>query len=222
MCGNGILEGDEACDDGGEILYCNPDCTLPACGDGFLQGNEDCEDGNTLDGDGCKGDCTRYDLPGIAYNVKEYDLDGWEPCFVDTYQDGGVGAQEVNEIHWSCQGKNLLFACGYYDGDGQEMLYNVAVQGPRVDTDKLVNYLAGERFTAVGVAWGWAPGQDILGWAPEGNNTHCLWEGQWSQMCWKTRIQDSKYVMAGGGRCGSVTSPAIETSFWRRVVYQAD
>ena len=31
--------------------------TPPVCGDGILQGAEECDDGNTSDGDGCSADC---------------------------------------------------------------------------------------------------------------------------------------------------------------------
>jgi cysteine-rich repeat protein len=36
---------------------CRPDCTKPRCGDGILDGGEACDDGNTVDGDGCSADC---------------------------------------------------------------------------------------------------------------------------------------------------------------------
>lgn len=222
MCGNGILEGDEACDDGGEILFCNPDCTLPACGDGYLQGNEACDDGNTEDKDGCLGDCSRWDGPGIAYNVKEYDLVGWKLCWVDTYKDGGDAAQDVNTIHWSCTGKTLLFTCGFYSGNGQEMIFNVVAEGKRSDTMIEVDYMNGERHEVDGVAWGWAPNQQIIGVSQEGDTTNCQFLGQDDQMCWKIRFQDSKNVLAGGGRCGPVLSPAVDQNGWRRVIYQAD
>jgi cysteine-rich repeat protein len=39
---------------------CRRDCTLPRCGDGILDGGELCDDGNTLDGDGCAGDCRSF------------------------------------------------------------------------------------------------------------------------------------------------------------------
>ncbi len=50
-CGDGIVNPDEACDEGaandGRYGGCNPDCTLaPYCGDGIVQGNdgEECDD----------------------------------------------------------------------------------------------------------------------------------------------------------------------------------
>jgi fibro-slime domain-containing protein len=78
MCGNGIVEGDEQCDDGNNAAYdgCSPNCTLetscpngtcvPTCGDGLLfdylgadgKPVEQCDDGNTTSGDGCSSTCT--------------------------------------------------------------------------------------------------------------------------------------------------------------------
>jgi cysteine-rich repeat protein len=37
---------------------CRLDCTIPRCGDGILDGGEACDDGNTVSGDGCSADCT--------------------------------------------------------------------------------------------------------------------------------------------------------------------
>lgn len=69
LCGNGILEDSEACDDGGLISGdgCNPTCQIDtgwncagapsACsaifGDGVIVGGEECDDGNANPGDGC-------------------------------------------------------------------------------------------------------------------------------------------------------------------------
>jgi cysteine-rich repeat protein len=47
VCGDGVREGDEACDDGEDNSdtrpdACREDCTLPRCGDGVLDSNEAC------------------------------------------------------------------------------------------------------------------------------------------------------------------------------------
>jgi fibro-slime domain-containing protein len=74
-CGDGKLQGDEACDDGNNTPGdgCSVDChaeqdfICPApgkacvstvvCGDGKLTGNEACDDGNRSNGDGCSKSC---------------------------------------------------------------------------------------------------------------------------------------------------------------------
>jgi cysteine-rich repeat protein len=64
VCGNGIPEGNEECDDGNDINGdgCENDCTTtpagPVCGNGIPEGNEECDDGNDINGDGCENDCT--------------------------------------------------------------------------------------------------------------------------------------------------------------------
>lgn len=62
VCGNGLMENEEACDDGLDNIdtgACTTTCAVAACGDGFVQdGVEECDDANTEDGDGCAADCT--------------------------------------------------------------------------------------------------------------------------------------------------------------------
>ncbi len=49
ICGDTIVSGTEHCDDGGDSMNCNADCTPALCGDGKInsQAEEDCDDGNT-------------------------------------------------------------------------------------------------------------------------------------------------------------------------------
>jgi cysteine-rich repeat protein len=37
---------------------CRTDCTVPLCGDGILDGGEVCDDGNNVGGDGCAANCS--------------------------------------------------------------------------------------------------------------------------------------------------------------------
>ena len=73
VCGNGILEVGETCDDGNTLNGdgCTATCTIQAgyyctgapsvcttvCGDGIVAGAEQCDDGNVLSGDGCSSTC---------------------------------------------------------------------------------------------------------------------------------------------------------------------
>lgn len=59
QCGDGKREGVEQCDDAGESVTCDIDCTLAVCGDrhtNFTAG-EHCDDGNQENTDGCLNDC---------------------------------------------------------------------------------------------------------------------------------------------------------------------
>ncbi|MEY4547757.1 MAG: hypothetical protein RL685_3952 [Pseudomonadota bacterium] len=58
ICGDGVLQGEEDCDDGGESATCNSDCTLAACGDSKLNvsADEACDDGP--ESAGCNVDCS--------------------------------------------------------------------------------------------------------------------------------------------------------------------
>lgn len=76
ICGNGILEAGEVCDDGADNgtygpsisqRYCNSTCDgyAPYCGDGIVQGifGEECDDGNNDNGDGCSATCSNETTP---------------------------------------------------------------------------------------------------------------------------------------------------------------
>ncbi len=55
VCGNGILEGDEECDDGNDDSAddCTSECTVSVCGDDYVYaGHETCDNGNE-NGDAC-------------------------------------------------------------------------------------------------------------------------------------------------------------------------
>ncbi|TNF23714.1 MAG: DUF4215 domain-containing protein [Deltaproteobacteria bacterium] len=60
-CGDGVVQADEACDDGNadDTDGCTTSCELPRCGDGFVQAamGEECDDGNRRDDDACLSDC---------------------------------------------------------------------------------------------------------------------------------------------------------------------
>ncbi|MFH1412878.1 MAG: VWA domain-containing protein, partial [bacterium] len=72
VCGNGILEDGEECDDSntddgdGCSSICQIEEAPPVCGNGILENGEECDDGNTEDGDGCSASCSiEYTNGGI-------------------------------------------------------------------------------------------------------------------------------------------------------------
>ncbi|MEM9459844.1 MAG: hypothetical protein AAGF11_37045 [Myxococcota bacterium] len=82
VCGDGLVEGDEVCDDGinnGSYGGCAPNCNAlgPSCGDGIVNGTEACDDGDEINGNGCNIDCVvsgsvlwtvTYDGPGNSFD----------------------------------------------------------------------------------------------------------------------------------------------------------
>ncbi len=74
-CGNGVVEIGEVCDDAGDSLSCDADCTAAECGDGYLNttAGEECDDGNLMDGDACQSTCQ---LPGCGDGF----VDATEEC----------------------------------------------------------------------------------------------------------------------------------------------
>ncbi|MCA9661544.1 MAG: DUF4215 domain-containing protein, partial [Myxococcales bacterium] len=128
VCGDGILGGDEQCDDGEnngtDQSTCNDDCTLkdPVCGNGIEEVGEECDDGNNDNGDGCAADCTIEMMnvcgDGMLGDDEECDdgnnmgADGCEnDCTKSAPGECGNGEQEWNEL---CDDGNGI------NGDGCE------------------------------------------------------------------------------------------------------
>ncbi|MFT3918830.1 DUF4215 domain-containing protein [Cloacibacterium sp.] len=61
ICGNGVVEFPETCDDGNTVNGdgCSNTCKLETavCGNGVVESGETCDDGNTVNGDGCSNTC---------------------------------------------------------------------------------------------------------------------------------------------------------------------
>lgn len=104
VCGDGIVEGGEECDDGpnnDDVGACTTLCTDAACGDGFVQQGEVCDDKNSDSTDGCVAciiphsckEILTYDPQGVT-GLHMIDIDGPEPMplipvFCDMTLDGG-------------------------------------------------------------------------------------------------------------------------------------
>lgn len=59
VCGNGLKEGDEQCDDGnnGPGDGCSSTCQDEVCGNAIVDSGEECDDGNVIAGDECGPTC---------------------------------------------------------------------------------------------------------------------------------------------------------------------
>lgn len=98
ICGNGVREGVEECDDGNLEPYddCTPACTAPRCGDGIVQKSnvEECDDGeasNLGQYGGCNPNCT------VAAYCGDNVIDPNEVC------DTGLNENEYNGCKPGCQ-----------------------------------------------------------------------------------------------------------------------
>ncbi|MCC6848964.1 MAG: DUF4215 domain-containing protein [Deltaproteobacteria bacterium] len=71
VCGNGIVQSPEQCDDGNGTNGdgCDVNCTLTACGNGIVTAGEQCDDGNTTEGDGCGATCQIEPTPTATPTV---------------------------------------------------------------------------------------------------------------------------------------------------------
>ena len=112
VCGDGILEGDEECDDGNTDNGdgCDENCALEPveCGDGLVGGDEECDDGDDnsdTEPDACRTDCTDPICGDGVIDTNEFCDDGddnsdTEPdaCRVDcTAASCGDGVIDTDE-----------------------------------------------------------------------------------------------------------------------------
>ncbi|MBQ8037167.1 MAG: DUF4215 domain-containing protein, partial [Proteobacteria bacterium] len=81
VCGNGVIDSGEQCDDGNKVNGdgCSADCKteeVPQCGNGVIDSGEQCDDGNKVNGDGCSADCQTEEVPQCGNGV----IDSGEQC----------------------------------------------------------------------------------------------------------------------------------------------
>lgn len=120
VCGDGVLEGGEVCDDGplnSDILQgaCRTDCTAAHCGDSVVDyiDGEQCDDGDGADGGGCSASC-QVEAPASCGD-KLLNLDQGEECD-DGNKAGGDGcsaACQLEAVGLTCgdQAKDALEVC---------------------------------------------------------------------------------------------------------------
>ena len=99
VCGDGLLEAPEACDDGNLAAGdgCDASCRLEhlvVCGDGILEAGETCDDGNLVAGDGCDASCHLEHLVVCGDGI----LEGGETC-----DDGNLVAGDGCDVHCMCE-----------------------------------------------------------------------------------------------------------------------
>ncbi|MFT4702527.1 MAG: cysteine-rich repeat protein [Bradymonadia bacterium] len=124
VCGDAIVFGEEACDDGNDApedgcdaceielgWECEPDGCASVCGDGLIRGAERCDDANRLSDDGCEacaiiapytclGQPSDCQLPAVCANGR---LEAGETCDDGNERAGdGCSASCFVEAGWQC------------------------------------------------------------------------------------------------------------------------
>jgi cysteine-rich repeat protein len=81
VCGNGVVEPPELCDDGNLVDGdgCDSNCTPTGCGNGIVTAGEECDDGNLVSGDCCSATCMNENHPPICDAAYPSVADLWPP-----------------------------------------------------------------------------------------------------------------------------------------------
>jgi cysteine-rich repeat protein len=153
VCGDGVLDEGEVCDDGennGDNNACKLDCTAAQCGDGLLGPDEVCDDGDQNgDNKACKLDCTPNVCGDGALGPGEDCDDGADngdnnacklDCTANVCGDGlvgpGEGCDDGNNVdNDTCTNACALASCG----DGIPSVSEECDDGNMDDTDVCTN-----------------------------------------------------------------------------------
>lgn len=127
FCGDAVTDSGEECDDAGESVPCDTNCTDASCGDGDLNATrgETCDDGNADDDDSCPSANPDGDLTASGHCITATCGDGFVCSDVDTCTTGLNGDPEECDTSGesvSCDDDCSLPACG----DGNLNTFNTA------------------------------------------------------------------------------------------------
>src|SRR5690606_10174311 len=146
-CGDGMVLGNEECDDGNReggdgcniaclteaFFDCPPaggECTeILTCGNGSIEGFEECDDANTDNGDGCSSDCMwdpNYDCSIVGESCVALVtcgnglLEGVEPCDDGNTEDDDGCSADCSQVEegYICLRPNELCILEPRCGDG--------------------------------------------------------------------------------------------------------
>ncbi len=108
ICGDGIVDATEECDDGNleDTDACTSACRLASCGDGFVGPGEACDDGNLDDADGCTSGCAPPScgdgVPGPGEECDDGNESNTDGC-LDTCVNATCGDSFVWEGNEECE-----------------------------------------------------------------------------------------------------------------------
>ena len=136
MCGNGVVEAGEDCDDGNRFNDdgCTNQCHTSNCGDGEVNpGEEDCDDGNRIDTDSCRNDCTLARCgDGVTRTDLASDDRGYEAC-------DDANANENDACLASCQAARCGDGIHRRDLNEGQLGYEACDDGNEDETDGCLN-----------------------------------------------------------------------------------
>ncbi|MEL6181477.1 MAG: DUF4215 domain-containing protein, partial [Myxococcota bacterium] len=101
LCGDGLLDPGEACDDGAansdqDPGACRTTCQPAICGDGILDPGEACDDGNGTPGDGCSSTCMSEEGEGTGGGLLGNDPNTDTPANVLSSGSSGGGCSQLD------------------------------------------------------------------------------------------------------------------------------
>jgi cysteine-rich repeat protein len=137
VCGDGVVDPGEACDDGNpdDTDDCLQGCVLAACGDGKVHtGVEACDDGNDVDDDGCSNLC-------VLATCGDGKVDGVETCDDGNKSDTDACLGTCQKA--SCGDGYVYFGVEACDDAGSSAACN-ADCSPATCGDHITNTAAGE------------------------------------------------------------------------------
>ncbi len=143
VCGDGIVEGDEECDDANDVdTDACVSCAAAACGDGFVEeGVEECDDANDVDTDACVACAAAVCGDGFVHadeeecdDANEIDTDACIQCVSAVCGDGTMheGVEQCEDGNTvdadGCEADCTLPACGNGVVDPGEFCHTDGVQ----------------------------------------------------------------------------------------------
>ena len=177
-CGDGLVEGSEACDDRNRVNLdgCSATCQLevgyscrtgangasvcsPECGDARRLSSEACDDGNLNTGDGCSNTCTIEPgwacgpgTPSICNGIcGDGQMLGAEACDdANAVSGDGCSARCVLEDGFDCNVQVSPTSCGNICGDGLRVLGEACDDGNNNADDGCLNCVVENGWTCTG------------------------------------------------------------------------